>query len=201
MLDIVSANPSVDVIVVAGDLTTRGSTEEADRAITSLLACNKPLIAVAGNMDPPHLENVLVQRGISLNGRGVLIGRVGFCGVSAAPFSPLDTPYEISEEEIAKRSLSGWRMIDSVERKGFVPHSPPFNTKLDVIRSGQHVGSTSVRRFIEEHQPDVVICGHIHEAQGVDTIGRTTIINCGPAQQGFHGLVELGETVRAEIKP
>ncbi|MBI5472230.1 MAG: metallophosphoesterase [Ignavibacteriae bacterium] len=33
MLEIVSANPSADVIVVAGDLTTHGSAEEAGQAL------------------------------------------------------------------------------------------------------------------------------------------------------------------------
>jgi hypothetical protein len=45
------------------------------------------------------------------------------------------------------------------------------------------------------HQPDVVICGHIHEAAGVDTIGRSRMVNCGPAHRGSYGLIDIAEQV------
>jgi Icc-related predicted phosphoesterase len=38
-----------------------------------------------------------------------------------------------------------------------------------------------VRRVIEETNPDLCICGHIHETFGKhDQIGNTKIINVGP---------------------
>jgi hypothetical protein len=53
------------------------------------------------------------------------------------------------------------------------------------------VGSRAVRRFIEQYQPLLCLTGHIHEAAGMDRIGRTVIVNPGPiARGGF---------VRAEI--
>jgi Icc-related predicted phosphoesterase len=60
---------------------------------------------------------------------------------------------------------------------------------------GTHVGSKSVRDFIEREQPDVVICGHIHEARGQDAIGRSKIVNCGPASKGYYAVIEIGEKI------
>ncbi|MEK6571374.1 MAG: metallophosphoesterase [Bacteroidota bacterium] len=80
--------------------------------------------------------------------------------------------------------------------KVFVPHTPPLNTKVDKIFLGRHVGSTSVREFIEREQPDVVICGHIHEARGQDTIGRSKIVNCGSTSRGYFVVVEIGEEIK-----
>lgn len=44
-----------------------------------------------------------------------------------------------------------------------VSHSPPFNTCLDIINSGEHVGSIGIRRTIEKYKPVISFHGHIHE--------------------------------------
>jgi len=66
-----------------------------------------------------------------------------------------------------------------------VSHAPPYGTKVDMTGSGLNVGSRSVRKFIESHRPDLVICGHIHEARGHDRVGDTVVINTGPLHKGF----------------
>lgn len=66
----------------------------------------------------------------------------------------------------------------------FVCHTPPHGTKCDMIGATQHVGSRSLREFIERHQPPLVLSGHIHESPRVsgswrDTIGRSIVVNPG----------------------
>ncbi len=180
---------SPDVVVIGGDLTTVGTIKEAEEAIGEIRPLVGDVFCVAGNMDLPAHDDLFVRLGVSINARGIVTGDVGFFGVSAAPFSPLHTPYELPEEEIALRIRAGYDQVRSARVKIFVPHAPPYGTKVDIIHSGVHVGSTAVRDFIEDASPDVVICGHIHEARGEDTIGRTKIINCGPASSGCYGLI------------
>lgn len=62
---------------------------------------------------------------------------------------------------------------------------------LDVvgISPSFEVVIVAVRSLIDQHQPHVVICGHIHEARRVDRIGAPEIINCGPAASGFYGVI------------
>jgi len=69
-----------------------------------------------------------------------------------------------------------------------VTHSPPYNTKLDVIYAGFPVGSMAVRRFIEKHGGDgylkLSLHGHIHESPEVsgsykDVINGVECINPG----------------------
>jgi hypothetical protein len=201
MMEVVQANPSADVIVIAGDLTTHGTAQEAETAIRQLQETAKPVLVVAGNMDPPELDDLFFRLGVSINGQGVIVDDVGFFGVSAAPLSPLMTPNEITEEEIALRAEAGWKTIAPARWKIFVPHAPPYNTRVDVIRSARHVGSTAVRAFIERFHPDAVLCGHIHEARGIDAIGTTKVINCGPVGQGQYGLIHIGERVEVVARP
>jgi Icc-related predicted phosphoesterase len=65
-----------------------------------------------------------------------------------------------------------------------VLHSPPRDTRCDMIAGHQHVGSRAIRRFVEERQPPLVLGGHIHESPRVsssyrDMIGRTVVVNPG----------------------
>ncbi len=186
---------SSDVIVLGGDLTVGGTPAEVERVIVEWKKFGRPLLAVAGNMDSQEIDETLQAEGVSINGRGVTIGDVGFFGVSASPFSPLHTPYEISEEELAKRIDSGYRAVKGARVKVFVPHVPPHDTKVDKVFMGLHAGSKSVRQFIDREQPDVVICGHIHEARGQDRIGKSKIVNCGPAGKGYFAVVEIGASI------
>ena len=41
-------------------------------------------------------------------------------------------------------------------------------------------GSTGVRRAVEKFKPDILLCSHVHEAEGLEEkIGKTKIINVG----------------------
>lgn len=67
----------------------------------------------------------------------------------------------------------------------FVIHSPPWNTKLDMVYpDGSHIGSKAVREFIEKEQPLLTLHGHSHESfeisgQFKEVIGKSISINPG----------------------
>ena len=195
--EIIAKNPS-DVVIIGGDLTTVGTVKEAEEALKKMQTLASRLLCVAGNMDLPAHDDLFARLGISLNGRGLKIDGIGFFGVSAAPISPLHTPYEISEAEIGKRSLSGYSQVKDCSVTIFVPHAPPYGTKVDILHSGIHVGSTAVRDFIEQEQPTVAVCGHIHEARGQDSLERTKIVNCGPAFTGCYATIEIDDSILIE---
>ncbi len=87
----------VDALVVGGDITTGGTPDDAEHAIESWRSLAPLLLAVAGNMDSAAIDARLAELGVALDGRGVVVGDVGVFGVSAAPHSPLRTPYELAE--------------------------------------------------------------------------------------------------------
>lgn len=186
---------SADVVIIGGDLTTLGTVREAEEAVKQFQEHSSSVLCVAGNMDLPQHDELFMRLGVSINGRGVVIGDIGFFGASGSPYSALHTPYEISEEELSLRISAGYGQVQQSRAKVFVPHAPPYGTKLDIIHSGIHVGSTAVRNFIEDAQPDVVVCGHIHEARGKDKIEKTIIVNCGAASGGYYAVIELKDTI------
>ncbi|MBI4417552.1 MAG: metallophosphoesterase [Ignavibacteriales bacterium] len=187
-------------VIIGGDLTTHGTRREAEDALRNLAKAGVPLYCVAGNMDPPVLEDTFSRFASSLNGRGVLLDDIGLFGVSGSPMTPMHTPYELSEEEIALRAHAGWKDVQAARMTIFVPHTPPYNTAVDVLRSGNHVGSTAVRKFVDQCHPHAVVCGHIHEARGTDRIGTTIVVNCGPAMNGYYAVITVGKEISVELK-
>ncbi len=194
-LRIMEKESDADLFIFGGDLTTNGGPAQMEKALNKLLALSQTSFALAGNMDRPETADVIEARGISLHGRGIIHRDVGIFGVGGCPKTPMNTPNELSEEEIGTIIVDGYDAVRTAKRKIFVTHTPPADTKLDRISSGQHVGSISVRMFIEYEQPDMVICGHIHEARGQDILGASRLINCGPAFKGFYGKIILGEKI------
>ncbi len=188
-----------DVLIVGGDITHRGTPERLEAGIESWRPLAPRLMAVVGNMDSAALDARLANLGVSLDSRGVAIDGVGFFGVSASPKSPLHLPYELTEEEITARIEAGFAQVKDCRIKVFCPHAPPRDTACDRIHSGLHVGSTAVRAFIEREQPDLVLCGHIHESRGEDHIGRSRIVNPGPLTEGRYAVVEIGGAIEVRL--
>ena len=189
-----------DAGIIGGDLTNVGSVKEAEAALKLFQSKVPTLFCVAGNMDLPQHDELYRRLGISINASGLLWEGIGLFGISAAPISPLKTPYELTEEELLRRGKEGFRQIRHAKRKIFVPHAPPFGTRVDIIHSGFHVGSMSVRELVEDYRPDLVICGHIHEAYGDDLIGPTKVVNCGPARNGHYVVVTIDEEITVQHK-
>ncbi len=90
---------------------------------------------------------------------------------------------------------SDFQLIGGLSEPGktvYVFHSPPYNTHLDVTYRNAHVGSKTIRAFIEEKQPPLTLHGHIHESPEVsgswrDSIGGTNCVN--PGSQREKGLL------------
>ena len=65
----------------------------------------------------------------------------------------------------------------------FVTHAPIYGTRLDDLRVNGlgHRGCKSTRKFVDEMNPVLVLCGHFHENfRKQDKIKNTLIINPGP---------------------
>ncbi|MHA1821526.1 MAG: metallophosphoesterase family protein [Promethearchaeota archaeon] len=71
-------------------------------------------------------------------------------------------------------------------------HVPPINTEIDFARTNfTHIGSKSIREFIEEKQPDLCVCGHVHESGGIIKLNRTICVNPGATKFGNAAIVDI----------
>jgi Icc-related predicted phosphoesterase len=124
--------------------------------------------------------------------------------------TPWHTYREESEDKLRSRFDAMIAQLHNPRRSVFNLHAPPYGSTLDDApeltkdlrpkRAGNcvvPVGSRAVRAVIEEQQPLLALCGHIHEAKGTVRIGRTLCINPGSVyEQGrlLGAVVTLGPT-------
>ena len=101
------------------------------------------------------------------------------------------TPFEYEESEAGSWLSDMKDKIKNIKPLIFVSHEPPVNTKNDRLTNGDHVGSISVRKFIEDTCPLICLTGHIHEGIGVDAIGKCVLINPGPFRMGYYASIKI----------
>jgi len=102
---------------------------------------------------------------------------------------------DMEEDAIEKKIEKLVSQTNDLKNCIFNIHVPPYGTPLDqapkldqdlkpvALPTGGvemiNVGSISVRKAIEKHQPLLGLHGHIHESRGIFKIGRTLCINPG----------------------
>ncbi len=188
----------VDLVLIAGDITQFGTDRDAEPIIDAFFKLNSNIFAVSGNCDQSSVADFLMQREISVQGSVRNLKEVTVFGCGGSNPSPFRTPQEYSENEL-DRILSRIETATDARYKIFLTHAPPHKTKVDRTFIGHHVGSKVVRNFIEKIKPDIVVCGHIHEAKGVDHIGETIIINPGPFPEHYAN-IKINTNIEYELK-
>ena len=109
---------------------------------------------------------------------------------------PIDPHIYLRKRERIGEDLTQLPKPLSYRKAIYVMHSPPFETKLDLIQGGKSAGSRSIKTFIEGNQPLLTLHGHIHESPEVsgaylDRIGETLSINPGQSARSGRDLIKL----------
>ena len=75
-----------------------------------------------------------------------------------------------------------YNSLGNIEKKIFISHTPPYGI-LDRTGSGIRAGSKALRNFIRDADMELVICGHVHEAKGIEKWQGKLIVNPGPRSE------------------
>jgi len=193
-----------DLVLLNGDLTNYGGAAETRKVLDSIMRLNPNVLAQFGNMDNREVNDYLENLNLNLHGQARLLrGEVCLMGVGGSNFTPFHTPSEFPEKDLLHFGDRAFRQgLDFISlaqplhhRKipqVLVSHVPPFDTAVDSLPNGKHVGSKAIRSLIEQYQPDLCITGHIYEAKGQDMLGKTPIYN--------HGMLGLGGWLIIDIE-
>ncbi|MBU0461398.1 MAG: metallophosphoesterase, partial [Nanoarchaeota archaeon] len=158
---------------LCGDFTAHN--EEFTNMIGPFLQKGKKVFLMAGNHETP--EEVEFIAGVynvkTLHGEGVVYDNVGIFGSGGVDIGLKG----ISEEEIFSNLKKGFEKIKSLDRKIMVTHVHPSGTKMEQM-TPFFPPSPAVRAAVDRFKPDILICGHVHEAAGLEEqIGKTRVIN------------------------
>lgn len=185
---------NADLIILTGDITHFGPSKLGEEILNEICLFNIPTLVIPGNCDPTCIYGEIENSGaINIHNRTMIIKNIGICGFGGSNPTPFDTPLEFEEVQIYEEIEKLMKQIEDQQIRILVTHAPPYNTKTDLIPSGDHVGSESIRKIIEEFQPSLNLCGHIHEARAIDKIGNTIIVNPGESSQGFASIIDITE--------
>jgi uncharacterized protein len=163
----------VDLVILAGDIV--GHDGSVDGLIGPFKEKGLEVALIPGNHESMVEIDFLVQRYNIRNLHGYVLtkGDVGIFGCGYA-----DVGLNQLNENAFKETLEKThKMLGDVKKKIMLTHIHPSESILGL---GMFEGSSAVRNAIEKFQPDLHICGHIHETHGIeDKIGKTRVINVG----------------------
>jgi len=165
---------NVDLVIIAGDITH--FEHSTKNLIGPFVKEKKPVLLIHGNHEALATVDFLSQLypGIkNLHGYSFSKGGLGIFGCGGADFgiSPMS---ESSFFRTLKKAHEG---IKEKNTKIMVTHMHPYKSKAEF--SG-FKGSKGIRKALNEFKPDLLISGHIHEAEGMqEKIGKTRVINIG----------------------
>ncbi len=191
-----------DAVILAGDLTNGTKVESRIDVCIQKLAFLGAFYFLQGNSDYPALVemNLSQKNAISLHKNVIRVGDYEILGSGGATTGLIN--YSAFSEAQFERNLR--EVFASAKatpnHQILVTHDPPFNTALDLNLRQEHVGSRSVRHIIEEKQPLLALCGHIHEARGIEKIHATTCVNSGAVKLGNGGAEILIDQDTIQVK-
>jgi hypothetical protein len=108
--------------------------------------------------------------------------------------TPLKTATEYTEKEIALTLQTGYEQVREASQTVLISHVPPRGVR-DRSFLGLRGGSHSVKSFLEINPVNLCLCGHIHEAAGIERFCSTLVANSGSFKKGHYLSIEIGRDI------
>lgn len=170
------------MILFAGDLTNVGNLEDVVRfaELLSKVDCEEKYV-IAGNHDfcfDNSLRNIakeiLTNKGITYIDNEIITTKSGL-----TIFGSPNCPY-LHNWAFYTTGKQFFNLYSNVEYVDILlTHCPPLGILDEVNNQGypENVGERQITNYINRHHPKLVVCGHIHEQNGIIKKGSTTIVN------------------------
>ena len=171
--------PGIDLILVCGDIggkDGRGKTfrqfseyqkQDADYLSSVLKNIQTESRFILGNDDWfEYADSHYLQREETISG-------LSFIPFEFVLLTPFNTNREVNDNKLEYELGK----LNAGRNTVMVAHTPPLGAG-DILYNGSRCGSRSIREWIEEVQPKLWLCGHIHEDNSATWIGNTLVLNC-----------------------
>lgn len=165
----------VDLVILCGDITS------FDASVSNLLGPfvkkHKKVLLIPGNHESIATVDFLAQLyGVkNIHGYSVKYKDVGIFGCGGANIGI----EQLNEKEIYDLLKKGFNKIKYLKKKIMVTHVHPKGTLMEKFTT-IFPGSGGVKKAVEKLKPDILLCSHVHEAEGIEEkLGKTKVINVG----------------------
>lgn len=160
-----------DILVLAGDITnfTKPMT-----ILSRFNALPVPVLVIRGNSDLTRVDRLFSDASncIPIHAVCTTIRSIPFVGIGGT----LPVPFR---SRICLNEKSSLKKVEPLVNTHtvLVTHTPPYGHR-DLVMGRFHAGSTGLLGLIKRCQPQVMLCGHVHEDSGASKVGNTRVINC-----------------------
>ncbi len=170
-----SVKEKADLVIMCGDLTFMEMSTEG--LIGPFVSKGKKVLLIPGNHETVATADFLAQLyGVkNIHGYSVRYKDIGIFGCGGANIGI----HQLAEDEIFSLLKKGYDRISYLPKKIMVTHVHPKGSLMERFTSF-FPGSEGVRKAIENFKPDIALCSHVHEAEGIEEkINKTRVINVG----------------------
>ncbi len=164
----------VDLVILNGDLVEE---EDTSGIIGPFINKKKKVIILPGNHETIATTDFLAElyNVTNLHGYYIKFNDIGLFGCGGANIGLS----QLSEDEIYETLKKGFEKVKDLPKKIMVTHIHPSGTLMENF-SKFVKGSAGLKKAIDAFKPDILICGHVHEAEGIEElVGKTRVINVG----------------------
>lgn len=187
--------PEGDILLIAGDLTCQGDLWELTRINDWLDLVDidhknggfKHKVIIPGNHDLTFETDWDLAAAHMVAADAILDGEfydADGITIYGEPRQPefFDWAFNVPRDKMKERV---WDKIPTNKKIDvLLTHGPPWGI-CDYTLRGAHVGCKAQREWILEHQPRLVVCGHIHYAYGLGMLGNTLIVNAATCAENY----------------
>jgi len=168
-----AAKEQVDLVLIAGDLVNHEGNVEG--IVGPFKAKGLEVGVIPGNHEGMAEIGFLVDHYGAKNLHGYVFKK-GDVGIFGCGYGNCGR-HQLQGSDVFNTLKKGHEALTDVKKKIMLTHMHPEDSILSL---GLFPGCEGVRKAIEEFKPDIHICGHMHESEGLeDTIGKTRVINVG----------------------
>lgn len=164
-----------ELVILCGDITQ--FEQSTDNLIGPFVKKKKKVLLIPGNHESIATADFLAEMyGVkNIDGYYVQYKNIAIFGSGGANVGPNIS----TEEQIFKKLQKSAKKIKPELKKIMVTHVHPHKSKMSKF-TRFFPGSTGVTRAISKFKPDILLCSHVHEAEGLEEkIGNTKVINVG----------------------
>ena len=166
---------NIDLVILCGDLTYAETSTEG--IIGPFAKKRKKVILIPGNHETVATADFLAELygATNLHGYSIKYKDIGFFGCGGANIGL----FQLGEDEIFELIKKGYNRIKDAKKKILVTHVHPTGTLMEKF-SSIVPGSEGVKKAVNIFKPDILLCSHVHEAEGIEEmLGKTKVINVG----------------------
>ncbi|MDD5651002.1 MAG: metallophosphoesterase [Candidatus Nanoarchaeia archaeon] len=170
-----ASDEKVDLVVLCGDLTY--AEQSTQNLIGPFVKRKLKVVLVPGNHETFATADFLAELYDvqNLHGYYIKCKDVGLFGCGGANIGLS----KLSETEIFDALQKGFNGIKDLKKKIMVTHVHPSDSIMEKF-TNIFPGSKGVKKAIDILKPDILLCSHVHEAEGLEEkLGNTKVINVG----------------------